>query len=121
MFKNLFKKPKQKKISAPSIDKGGIQTEYGRGIFEDNNEVNSTLKITKDSNIGEIAYEYPHLAQVLAEDYGLHCISCFAASFDTLESGAGIHGMNSQEIDEMVIRLNKIQDQYLKKQRNKKQ
>jgi len=69
---------------------------------------NGQLKITKETNIGELAMEYPELARVLAEDYGLHCVGCFAASFDTIETGAQIHGMDETEIDEMVDRLNKL-------------
>lgn len=69
---------------------------------------NGQLKITKETNIGELAMEYPELARVLAEDYGLHCVGCFASSFDTLEVGAQIHGMTDQEIDEMIKRLKKI-------------
>lgn len=66
------------------------------------------LKITKHIGIAELAEAYPKLAEVLMEDYGLHCIGCFASGFDTLESGAELHGMSKEEIDEMVKRLNEI-------------
>jgi hybrid cluster-associated redox disulfide protein len=66
------------------------------------------LPITKETNLGELAMEYPQLAQVLTEDYGLHCVGCFASSFDTIETGAQVHGMTEPEIDEMIARLKKL-------------
>lgn len=66
------------------------------------------LTITKETNLGELAMEYPQLAEVLTEDYGLHCVGCFASSFDTIETGAQVHGMTEIEIDAMVARLKKL-------------
>lgn len=74
------------------------------------------LKINKDTNIAELVMTYPHLAKILVEDYGLHCVGCFASSFDTLESGAQIHGLSDKEILAMVARLKKLA---LKKSRRK--
>ncbi len=68
---------------------------------------NTTQKITKDMNLGEVVIEYPELAEVLL-DYGLHCVGCFANSFDTVEMGASAHGMSDEEVDEMVVRLNEV-------------
>ena len=61
--------------------------------------------VTKDSNLGELAAQYPEAARVLTE-YGLHCIGCFASAFDTVEAGAKLHGMSDGEIDEMLVRAN---------------
>lgn len=71
------------------------------------------LKITKDTNIAELSMEYPELAEVLSEDYGLHCVGCFASSFDTIESGAQLHGMTDKEISDMVKRLKQIQQKHI--------
>jgi hybrid cluster-associated redox disulfide protein len=65
-------------------------------------------KISKEMNLGELVQTYPKLAEVLAEDYGLHCVGCFAAEFDSLEQGAKIHGYDDKEIEEMVRKLNKL-------------
>lgn len=62
--------------------------------------------LTKDRLLGEVAAESPKAAELLAE-YGLHCISCFANTFDTLELGAKIHGMDDEEIDDMIAEINK--------------
>lgn len=59
-------------------------------------------------NLGELIELYPVLVPVLLEDYGLHCAGCFAASFDTLEEGAKVHGFSDEEIDKLVKKLNNV-------------
>lgn len=95
IFQWLTGKPKEEKPNGKDSDPKTAQSKR-------------KLKITKEANIGELAMEYPELAQVLAEDYGLHCVGCFASSFDTIEAGAQVHGMTEQEIDEMIDRLKRI-------------
>lgn len=65
------------------------------------------VKITKENNIAELVAKYPDVAEVLL-DYGLHCVGCFANVFDTIETGARIHGFSDEEIDEMVQRINEL-------------
>jgi hybrid cluster-associated redox disulfide protein len=65
-------------------------------------------KITKKVNLGELVKAHPKLGRVLAEDYGLHCVGCMAASFDTLDQGMKIHGYDNKEIEKMVVKLNKL-------------
>ena len=64
-------------------------------------------KITKDMNLGEVIFKYPEVAEVFT-DYGLHCVGCFAASFDTIEMGAKIHQLSDEEVTEMVKRVNEV-------------
>ena len=64
-------------------------------------------KITKDILILDLVEQNPDLAQVLTEDYGFHCVGCMAASMETLEQGALVHGMDEDQIDKMVEELNK--------------
>ena len=64
-------------------------------------------RITKDTNIGELVMKYPEVAEVLL-DYGLHCVGCFANTFDTIEMGAKIHGMDDSEVLELVERVNEV-------------
>lgn len=66
------------------------------------------VKIDRKMNLGELVTLYPQLVNVLMEDYGLHCVSCFAAGFDTLEEGAKIHGYDDRDIEKMVKRLNAL-------------
>jgi hybrid cluster-associated redox disulfide protein len=66
-----------------------------------------TVTVTKDMNLGELVAKYPEAAEVIL-DYGLHCVGCFASSFDTIEAGAKVHGLNDEEIEEMVDRINEV-------------
>ncbi len=70
-----------------------------------------TLRITKDMGIIEIAQKYPQTAEVFFK-YGMHCLGCIAASFETLEQGAAAHGI---DVDKMVEDLNKVLDEDNKK------
>jgi hybrid cluster-associated redox disulfide protein len=65
------------------------------------------IVITKDMNLGEVAYKFPESAEILL-DFGLHCVGCFASSFDTIEVGAKVHGMSDAEITEMIERINEV-------------
>jgi hybrid cluster-associated redox disulfide protein len=71
-------------------------------------KANKKTPISKNSNLGELISDYPHLAQTLVNDYHLHCATCFAASFETLEEGAKAHGLSDEEIDDMIACLIKI-------------
>ena len=59
------------------------------------------LKITKDMNLADVLFKWPQTAEVFM-DYGLHCVGCGAAGFDTIEMGAQIHNLNKEEINQMV-------------------
>lgn len=62
--------------------------------------------IDKNSNIAELLQENPDLNDTLYE-YGLYCGNCFAAGFDNLEEGAKVHGLEDDEIEELIQELNK--------------
>ena len=59
--------------------------------------------ITKDTGIIEAVQNHPESLQVFAE-YGLGCVGCMAARFETLEQGAAAHGI---DIEALVADLNK--------------
>ncbi len=71
---------------------------------------NKQSKITGKMPIAEIVENYPELAEVLTEDYGFHCIGCFASGMETLEEGAMVHGMSKKEITELIKTLNGLVD-----------
>ena len=62
--------------------------------------------INKDTKIADLISQYPHLAKILVKDYGLHCVGCLGAMFETLAQGAKVHGMTEKEIEKMIKRLN---------------
>ncbi len=64
-----------------------------------------SVNVTRDTNLGELVKSYPQAAAILLE-YGLHCVGCFANTYDTVEMGARVHGMTDEEVDEMIGRVN---------------
>lgn len=61
--------------------------------------------LSKDMPISEISEKAPRAVELLSM-YGLHCASCFANSFDTLENGAIVHGMDEQDLETMIDEIN---------------
>ena len=58
--------------------------------------------IKKEDNIAKVISENPEVIKVLM-DFGVGCIGCAAASFETIEQGAEAHGI---PVDELVKKLN---------------
>ncbi len=54
-----------------------------------------TEKVTKEMSIVEIVQNHPKSLEVFAK-YGMGCIGCAAARFETLEAGAKVHGVDPQ-------------------------
>jgi len=53
--------------------------------------------ITKDSVIADVVREHPEAIGVFLQ-YGLHCVGCSMAQYDTIASGARSHGVNPEYI-----------------------
>ncbi len=64
-------------------------------------------KITREMTLGEIVMKHPEAVEIML-NYGLHCVGCHVANWETIEQGAMAHGMNEKEIEEMIQKLNKI-------------
>ena len=62
--------------------------------------------ITKEMIIREVLEINPDLADILLES-GMHCISCPAASGESLEEACMVHGI---DVDELVKVLNTVND-----------
>ncbi|MEM7819231.1 MAG: DUF1858 domain-containing protein [Candidatus Aenigmatarchaeota archaeon] len=61
--------------------------------------------ITKDTSLGEVVRKYPETINIMF-DYGLHCVGCHVALYETIEQGAISHGMTKKELDEMLREMN---------------
>ena len=61
--------------------------------------------LSKGTILSEVVEQSPRTAELLSE-YGLHCVNCFASSFDTLETGAQVHGMGDDEMEQMIDEIN---------------
>ncbi len=66
-------------------------------------------KITKTMSLGEIAIKHPESVDILMK-YGLHCIGCSVATWESLEQGAMAHGIEGKNLDKMLKELNKLKD-----------
>ena len=64
-------------------------------------------KIDKNMTLGEVVSKFPGSAEIMMK-YGLHCIGCHVAVWETLEQGAMAHGMSKKELDDMLNELNKL-------------
>ena len=64
-------------------------------------------KVTKDMGLGEVVQKFPNAAPIFFK-YGLHCVGCHAAAFETIEQGCKAHGMDDKKIEEMVKEINKV-------------
>ncbi|MCD4844580.1 MAG: DUF1858 domain-containing protein [Methanosarcinales archaeon] len=54
-------------------------------------------KITGDMNIEEIVSNYPQTLGIFFQ-YGLGCIGCHAASYESLAEGVAAHGISLEAI-----------------------
>ena len=64
-------------------------------------------KIKKDTLIGEIVEKYPQVIETLM-GFGLHCVGCHVAAFESLEAGFKAHGLSDKEIEEAIKKLNEV-------------
>jgi iron-sulfur cluster assembly accessory protein len=61
--------------------------------------------ITGEMIIGDVVAAFPKAAAVMLS-HGLHCVGCHANAFDTVEDGARLHGIEDEEIAEMIAEIN---------------
>ncbi len=60
------------------------------------------MRITKKMSFSALLSKYPETIEVFLR-YGMHCVGCVAASFETIEQGAKAHGIDP---DQLVKDLN---------------
>ncbi len=61
--------------------------------------------------IGKVLEDNPDDAMKLSEvmsSFGLHCVGCGAAMFETLEQGVKVHGMENDKVEKLVKKLNLV-------------
>jgi hybrid cluster-associated redox disulfide protein len=62
--------------------------------------------VSADMSLGEIIENYPETIPVLLK-YGLHCIGCHIASWESLREGLMAHGLDEKGIMDVVDELNR--------------
>jgi hypothetical protein len=65
----------------------------------------SPYVLTRYDSFSVILQECPRAGELLSE-YGLHCASCFLNEYDSVEIGAGRHGMDEAAMLEMLDEIN---------------
>lgn len=55
--------------------------------------------------LGEVVQAYPETVNIMFK-YGLHCIGCHVATWETIEQGMQAHGNTAEQIDSMVREMN---------------
>jgi len=63
------------------------------------------MEITKEMTIGQVIQIEPKTIEVFLR-YGMHCIGCHAATWETIQETAYTHGID--DIDAMVKELNTV-------------
>jgi hybrid cluster-associated redox disulfide protein len=64
-------------------------------------------KINKTDNIAVVIEKYPETVSVFL-NYGLHCVGCFANTFDTIEDGCEVHGFDLDVQKNLLADLNYV-------------
>jgi hybrid cluster-associated redox disulfide protein len=67
-----------------------------------------TEKITKNMTFGDVLNKFGRPAADIMMKYGLHCIGCHVATYETIEQGARSHGLSDEQIKEMINELNNV-------------
>lgn len=62
-------------------------------------------KISKDMTFGEVLDKYPSAAEIMMK-YGLHCIGCHVALYESIEEGSKTHGISESDFKKMMKELN---------------
>src|SRR3989344_6951913 len=78
--------------------------------------------ITRDTLISDILVKNPDKAEIIVGimiEFGIHCIGCGAAAFETLEQGVLGHGFSEKELDKLIFELNKVIGENSKSEKNK--
>ena len=67
--------------------------------------------ITKDMTIGDVVAKYPAVIEPLQEA-GVHCVGCHVSYSESLEDGFKGHGMSDEDVDAVILKLNKAIEEY---------
>ncbi len=63
--------------------------------------------ITKEMKISTIVTRYPESIDIFF-DFGMGCVGCPSAAFESVEDGAKKHGLNEDELEDLLDQLNEV-------------
>ncbi len=76
-------------------------------------------QISRTTTIGQIVEKYPQTVDTLLS-FGVHCVGCHVSPFESLEDGFRGHGLSDAQIDDAVVKLNKVIEETSQKVEEKK-
>lgn len=59
------------------------------------------IEITGDMIIGDVAAAFPETLPVF-QKIGIHCVGCYASTFESIEEGVVRHGLDPKKICQML-------------------
>jgi iron-sulfur cluster assembly protein len=62
-------------------------------------------KITSNMTLGEVIKKFPSSVEII-QDFGLTCVGCSVAYWESLEGAAKGHGLSDEKLKEMIDKLN---------------
>ena len=65
-------------------------------------------EITKDMTFSQVLEKKGRPAAEVMMKYGLHCVGCHVAAFETVEQGSKAHGMSDKDLTKLLEELNKL-------------
>ena len=69
--------------------------------------------VSADMSIGEVVSNYPEAVPILMK-YGLHCIGCQIAAFESLREGLLAHGLSEKDVERVIEEINATIDEVKK-------
>ena len=85
-----------KKVSTPERSpKYGPQQNFR--LEEIQIEKGEVIEITGDMIIGDVVMAYPETLEIFKKA-GIHCVGCYASTFESIQEGVVKHGLDSNKI-----------------------
>ena len=63
--------------------------------------------ITEDMPISDLVEQHPEVTDILVYDYGLHCVGCIIAEYETIAEGVRAHGYDEKTLKQLLKDINK--------------
>jgi hybrid cluster-associated redox disulfide protein len=82
-----------------------VSDESNSDEIETKTDSEEKLEITRDTKIGAAIARFPEIIEIFL-DFGLGCVSCPHAAHETLADGAAKHGIDDDELDDLLRKLN---------------
>ena len=60
-------------------------------------EKGEIIEITGDMIIGDVVLAYPETLEIFKKA-GIHCVGCYASTFESIQEGVAKHGLDSNKI-----------------------